>query len=152
MKLAIASLILASTSALADYRVIGITDGDTLTLIDEANQQTKVRISAIDAPERAQPYGQYAKQALSDVCYGKNATIRYVDTDRYGRTVADVSCDGIDAGQHMVSKGMAWVYDKYSSGYEYLYPMQEQAKAATFGLWGDWQNKPVPPSEWRKSK
>ncbi|WP_225972512.1 thermonuclease family protein [Ephemeroptericola cinctiostellae] len=118
-----------------------------------ANVQKKIRISAIDSPEKKQAFGQDAKKTLSDLCFDKTVEIKYIDTDRYGRTVADVACGGIDAGAYMVGKGMAWVYDKYSSGHEFLYPIQQQAKAATLGLWGYRPDLPaVAPWEWRKLK
>lgn len=134
--------------ATAQMRVIGISDGDTLTVFDDTTHvQTKIRISAIDAPEKAQPFGQRSKQALSDLCYGKPASIVYVDADRYGRTVADVSCNGVDVGRAMVGSGMAWAYDKYISGHEYLYPLQEKARRNKTGLWS---MKATPPWDWRK--
>lgn len=106
-------------------------------------------ISAIDAPEKAQPFGQRAKQALSDLCYGKPASIVYVDTDHYGRTVADVSCAGVDVGRSMVGSGMAWAYDKYIAGHEYLYPLQDKARHNKTGLWSI---DATPPWEWRKTQ
>lgn len=49
----------------------------------------------------------------------------------------------------MVSSGMAWVYDKYSRGHVFLYPIQEQAKTERRGLWAD--SEPVAPWLWRKA-
>jgi len=94
--------------------VVGISDGDTLTARCGrigAYERVKVRIAAIDAPEKAQPYGQRSRQALSNICFREQALITEIDTDRYGRTVADVSCNGEDAGSRMVAEGWAWVYD-----------------------------------------
>lgn len=146
-----ALLTLTALHSNAQVRVVGVTDGDTLTVYDQAtNVQTKIRISAIDSPEKKQAFGQAAKQTLSDLCFNRETTINYVDTDRYGRTVADVKCQNIDVGTHMVSLGMAWVYDKYSRGHVFLYPIQEQAKAARRGLWAD--SEPVAPWVWRKIK
>jgi len=85
--------------------VVGISDGDTLTARCGrigAYERVKVRIAAIDAPEKAQPYGQRSRQALSNICFREQALITEIDTDRYGRTVADVSCNGEDAGSRMV--------------------------------------------------
>jgi endonuclease YncB( thermonuclease family) len=93
---------------------VGISDGDTLTARcgrAGAYERVRVRIAAIDAPEKAQPYGQRSKQALSSICFQEKALITEIDTDRYGRTVADVSCNGEDAGSRMVADGWAWVYD-----------------------------------------
>lgn len=143
-------ILLCAITAHAEITVVGISDGDTLTVFDNtAHAQTKIRISAIDAPEKAQPFGQRAKQALSDLCYGKSANIVYVDTDRYGRTVADISCAGVDAGRSMVGSGMAWAYDKYISGHEYLYPIQDKARRNKTGIWNI---EAIPPWDWRKAQ
>lgn len=131
-------------------RVVGISDGDTLTLLDGSNTQYKIRLNAIDAPESGQPFGQASKRALSDICYNTTATVKYVDTDRYGRTVGDVMCNGISANEGMVFRGLAWVYDKYAKNYEYLYPMQDAAKADRVGLWSD--SSSIPPWDWRAGK
>jgi len=74
-------------------KVVGISDGDTLTLLvpDGARfKQVKVRLGEIDTPESKQPYGQRAKQALSDLAFGKQARVVVQDTDRFGRTVGRV--------------------------------------------------------------
>lgn len=133
--------------------VVGVSDGDTLTArcgSAGSYEEVKVRISAIDAPEKRQAYGAKAKEALSDLCFQTEARIREVDRDRYGRTVADVECRGQDAGRHMVSTGMAWTYDRYAKGHGYLYPLQDAARTSRRGLWAD--PAPVPPWEFRKAR
>ena len=98
--------------------VVGIADGDTLTArcdaqADQPAQTMKVRLAEIDAPEKGQAFGNRSKQHLSDVCFKKQAEVRPQTTDRYGRTVARVICDGTDANVEQVRAGMAWVFDKY---------------------------------------
>lgn len=132
--------------------VVGIADGDTLTVRcgpgpADGYKEIRVRLSAIDAPEKGQPFGQRSKQALSDLCFDQRADLRTVATDRYGRTVAEVKCGGKDASAEMVRSGFAWVYDQYSKGYGALYPMQAAARAGRQGLWAD--SAPVPPWEFR---
>lgn len=131
-------------------RVVGISDGDTLTVLDASNTQFKIRLAAIDAPEKAQPFGQRGKQKLSEICFGKNASVIVVSTDRYGRSVADVDCAGINANEAMIQSGLAWVYRKYDKGHEHLYSLEEEAKNAKRGLWAD--SNPIAPWEWRKVK
>ena len=46
------------------------------------------------------------------------------------------------------ASGMAWVFDRYVSD-RGLYAVQDEARAAQRGLWGD--ADPVAPWEWRKS-
>lgn len=36
--------------------VVALSDGDTLTILDDAHQQHRVRLAGIDAPERRQPF------------------------------------------------------------------------------------------------
>ncbi len=131
-------------------RVVGISDGDTLTILDASNTQFKIRLAAIDAPEKAQPFGQRGKQKLSEICYGKNSSVNVVSTDRYGRTVGDIDCAGINANQAMIESGLAWVYRKYDKGHEHLYVLEEEARNARRGLWTD--SNPIGPWEWRKIK
>lgn len=131
--------------------VVSVSDGDTLTArCGDPGQfyQVKVRVSAIDAPEKAQPFGQRSRQALADLCFQQPAAITPRGRDRYGRTVADVECRGQDAGQAQVRAGMAWVFDRYARGYESLYRLQAGAREARAGLWTD--AEPVPPWDWRK--
>ncbi len=131
-------------------RVVGVSDGDTLTILTNSKSQVKIRLAAIDAPEKSQAFGSQSKQALSDTCFGKAASIEIVDTDRYGRTVGVVTCDGVRANDAQVSAGMAWVYRKYAEGFGHLYKLEEGARASQIGLWRD--KNPTPPWEWRKAK
>ena len=132
--------------------VIAISDGDTLTArcgAPGASEQVKVRLSAIDAPEKRQPFGERSRQALAALCFQVEARISVRDTDRYGRSVADVECRGKDAGSHLVSTGMAWVYDRYAKGYSHLYPLQAAAQHERLGLWAQ---EAVAPWEWRRNQ
>jgi endonuclease YncB( thermonuclease family) len=129
-------------------RVVGISDGDTLTVLRD-REQVKVRLVEIDAPEKAQAFGEKSKQSLSELCFDKPATLTETGKDRYGRTLARVQCDGIDSNAEQVRRGMAWVYRKYAPKDSPLYAVEAQAKAARRGLWAD--DAPVPPWEWRRT-
>lgn len=127
--------------------VIAIADGDTLTA--RCPEQTiKIRLAEIDAPEKAQPFGARSKQSLSDLCFKVEATILAEKRDRYGRTVAHVTCNGKDAGAAQIQAGMAWVYTQYSTDAA-LPPMEAEARAAGLGLWVD--PSPTPPWLWRRT-
>jgi micrococcal nuclease len=128
--------------------VIGISDGDTLTLLVDQTP-VKIRLAEIDAPEKSQAFGNRSKQSLSDLCYRREASYVQQAKDRYGRIVARVSCEGIDASRHQVEQGMAWVYLKYQTD-PALSPVEAIARAEKRGLWAD--PDPVPPWEWRKSQ
>lgn len=127
-------------------KVVGISDGDTLTVLVD-KQQMKVRLAEIDAPEKAQPFGQKSRQSLSSLCFQKRATVDVQDTDRYDRSIAKVTCDGVDANVEQVRSGMAWVYRRYSEDAA-LIDLETEAQQAGRGLWLD--PSPVPPWEWRK--
>lgn len=141
-------LLVISFPAYADFsgRVVSIADGDTITVLVE-RQQVKVRLVEIDAPEKAQAFGNRSKHSLSDMCFDKEARIQEKSKDRYGRTLGRVFCDGLDANAEQVRRGMAWVYDKYVTDHS-LYPLQDGARAASRGLW--YEPDPIPPWDWRR--
>lgn len=130
-------------------RVVGVSDGDTLTLLTAEKQQVKVRLGEIDTPERKQPYGTRAQQALSDLTYNKQARVVVQDTDRYGRTVGRVFVGATDVNAEMVKQGAAWVYRQYLKD-QSLLTIEQQAKAAKRGLWGLPETERCPPWDWRK--
>jgi endonuclease YncB( thermonuclease family) len=133
-------LLLAGPLPAAEYagRVTSISDGDTLALLvpDGASyRQVKVRLGEIDTPESRQPYGERAKQTLSDLAFGKQARVVVQDTDRYGRTVGRVYVGGTDVNAEMIRQGAAWAYRQYLKD-QSLLRLEAEAKAAKRGLWG----------------
>lgn len=127
-------------------RVVGVTDGDTVTLLTEQKEQVKIRLNQIDAPEKSQAFGMKSKQSLSDLCFGKPATVESHGKDKYGRTIGALSCDGVDANEAQIKAGMAWVYRQYSHD-AHLIALEDEAKAKSIGLWGD--ASPTPPWDFR---
>lgn len=138
-----------TTAALLVGLVIAIADGDTLTVLNADKEQVRVRLAEIDAPERKQPFGNRSRQALADMCFRVEATVKVVDVDRYGRTIGRVECAGADANAEQVRNGMAWVYPRYATDAT-LYQLQDEARAAGRGLWAD--HDPAAPWEWRHRK
>lgn len=134
-----------ATAADIEGRVVGIADGDTLTVLHQ-REQTKVRLAEIDAPEKAQPFGQRSRQSLADLCAHQPVRVQGKGRDRYGRTIGRVWCAGVDANAEQVRRGMAWVYDRYATD-QALYTLQTDARSAHRGLWVD--AYPIPPWEWR---
>jgi endonuclease YncB( thermonuclease family) len=94
-------------------KVIHVADGDTITVLDANKVQHKIRLSGIDAPEKAQPFGDKAKQSLSDLVFGKPVSVETDKTDRYGREVGKVLVDSVDANLEQVRRGLAWHYKAY---------------------------------------
>ena len=145
------------TSSLADTitgKVVSVADGDTLTILDSARAQHKVRLAQIDAPETghgknkpAQPFGNDSKQSLAELTFGKTVTASCGDTDRYGRSVCGITVDGLDVNREQVRRGMAWVYRRYAHD-KTLFQVEEEAQSAKRGLWR--VPGAVPPWEWRK--
>lgn len=135
----------------AEYsgKVVGISDGDTLTLLTAEKQQIKVRLAEIDTPESAQPYGTRAKQALSGLAFNKQARVVVQDVDRYGRTVGRVYVGNMDVNAEMIRQGAAWVYRQYARDRS-LFALEDQAKASKRGLWNLSEAEKCAPWDWRK--
>ncbi len=121
--------------------------------MDESKSQHKIRLAGIDAPEKAQAFGNRSKEALSDCAFGKQATVETNKTDRYGRLVGKVIVEGKDCNLRQVQLGLAWHYKAYereqSATDRKAYSEEEnEARAARRGLWVD--ARPVPPWDFRQ--
>jgi endonuclease YncB( thermonuclease family) len=135
--------------------VIGISDGDTLTLLDQHHDQHKVRLAGIDAPEKRQDFGQRAKQNLSAMAYGQQATVEGRKIDRYGRLIGKVIVGGTDVNLRQIEMGLAWHYKAYEReqmpGDRLAYAAAENAaRSLRRGLWASPQ--PTPPWEFRRER
>lgn len=128
--------------------VVGVHDGDTITVLDIEKHQTKVRLAEIDAPELDQPYGNKSKQMLSDLVFDKDVTIQKQSVDKYDRTVGRVFLGEIDINLLMVKLGGAWAYREYLND-DTLLSVEEDAKTFGSGLWGLQEDQRIPPWEWR---
>ncbi|CAO2181026.1 unnamed protein product [Urochloa humidicola] len=109
----------------------------------------RIRLRGIDAPESLMPYGKEAKEELARLLQGKTLKISIYDSDRYGRLVGDVDCNGVFVQEHMLKKGLAWHYTAYDHHME-LTKWENQARASQTGLWA--LPDPEKPWEWRKKK
>lgn len=146
---------LVVSSAFADQltgRVVSIADGDTVTVLDGSNQQHKIRLAGIDAPEKKQPYGEFAKQHLASLVFNRQVIVEWDKTDRYQRIVGKVLVNGNDANLEQLKAGMAWWYEKYrkeqSPADRHRYSEAEQlARQQKVGLWQE--ANPTPPWDWR---
>ena len=131
-------------------KVVGVSDGDTITVLTPANESVKVRLYGIDAPEAKQAFGSRAKQALSILVFGKEVVVEVQNKDRYGRTVGRISADGLPVNVEMVRRGLAWWYRDYAKQNMELAAAQAEAQNAKRGLWVD--KRPIPPWEFRRSE
>lgn len=119
--------------------VIGVTDGDTLTTRC-GDQQLTIRLAEIDAPEAKQPFGRESRMNLRALCFQKEAVVLPQSADRYGRTVARVSCGGHDASSAQAAQGLAWAFTRYLRDPE-IKRLEQGARDAGRGLW----SQVVPP-------
>lgn len=147
--LIITALLLTSSYALAEEwtgKVVGVSDGDTLTVLNQQKRPIKIRLVEIDAPEKSQDYGERSKQSLSELCFNKTAKVDDKGQDRYQRTLGRVYCEGIDANAEQVKRGMAWAYRQYLTD-PALADLEQVAKNQKIGLWSD--TSPIPPWDYR---
>ena len=133
-------------------KVVGITDGDTITVIDTDKTEHKIRLMGIDAPEKKQDYGIESKKALSNYIYQREITVEYKKQDRYKRKVGKIILGNQDICLQMIKDGMAWHYKDYekeqSKTDRDLYSQAElKARNEKIGLWQD--IKAIAPSTFR---
>jgi len=153
MRLLLTAILAAiSMSVSADVlfgRVVRVSDGDTVTVLDGNRVQHKVRLAGIDAPESRQAFGARSRQHLSMLVFGRDVQVEWQKIDRYGRIVGKVVVDGVDANRRQVEAGLAWHYLQYqreqSPADRLAYASAErQAREARLGLWTD----PAPVAPW----
>ncbi len=131
-------------------KVVGVSDGDTITVFDANKTEHKIRLMGIDAPEKSQDFGNQSKRALSDYIYQKEVTVEYKKLDKYKRKVGKVILDNQDVCLAMIELGMAWHYKDYEKEQlkidRDLYSQAEiKARYEKRGLWQ--ASNPIAPSE-----
>ncbi len=125
-------------------KVIGVSDGDTITVLDASRVARKVRLAGIDAPEKSQAFGDRSKQHLSELVFGKTVDVDWRKTDKYGRIIGKVIVGGQDANLSQLQSGLAWHYKAYESEQSIAdrdaYAHAESgARVKRTGLWQDQQ-------------
>ncbi len=133
-------------------KVIAITDGDTIKVLDAINRQYTIRLAGIDAPERNQPFGSKSTENVAHLTFGKNVSLDCGKEESYGRLVCKVILDGRDVCLEQVKAGMAWHYkqfqDEQSPADRKSYAdAEDAARIAHLGLWSD--AHPIPPWDFR---
>lgn len=165
--ISIVTAIYISTSAYGatlEGKVVGVSDGDTITVLAEGNKPEKIRLVGIDAPEKRQPYGEKSKLNLSRLVFGKIVEVDWSHKDRYGRIIGKVlfpqgncssKCPTLDAGLSQIEVGLAWHYKQYqseqTSNDRSVYSNAEKrARQERIGLWAE--ASPIPPWSFRRNK
>ena len=110
-------------------------------------------MQGIDAPEKAQPYGQKSKQSLHEMVHGKQVLVDYQKKDKYGRLVGKVLINSVDVCLEQVKRGMAWHYKQFANeqskeDQESYAQAETTAQAQSIGLWKE--KSPTPPWVFRK--
>ena len=142
------ALVAASPHAVFTARVVKITDGDTISVQVEGKRSQKVRLVDIDTPEKDQPYGREARQALAALVANREVRIESRGADDYGRLLARVFVDELDVNAELVRRGAAWVFRKYSDDAKLL-ELEREARAEQRGLWALPASERIPPWHWR---
>ena len=150
-------LFIATDIQAADLRgrVVGVSDGDTITILDSDRRQHEVRLAGIDAPEKSQAFGQASKTSLSEQAFGRDVVVVWDKQDRYGRIIGKILVNQQDVCLQQIRRGMAWHYKQYQKDQALIdrseYSEAEAiARASHVGLWRD--KDPTPPWEWRHKK
>lgn len=129
-------------------KVIAIIDGDTFDILLTGNKKKRIRMDAIDAPEKGMPFYKASKKHLSELCFQKEVYLVYLNSDQHGRSISrSYLSNGTDLSKEMIKSGMAWHYKEYSSDNE-LSKLELQAKEKKIGLWAD--RNPMEPWVCRK--
>lgn len=165
-RLAIALFLLAvpAGAEVLHGEVVGIQDGDTVTVLDDEKRTHRIRLQGIDAPERRQAHSARSTENLSRLVFRKRVEVQWEKRDRYGRIVgkllvAPEGCEDCgrtrDANLAQLESGLAWWYSHYAKEqspedrktYE---AAEREAREAKRGLWVD--PSPTPPWEFRRTK
>ncbi len=130
--------------ALSDYlncpcKVVKVSDGDTVHVLDQSKKKHKIRLGGIDAPEKKQVFGKKSGKNLSNLVAGKNVEVEYSKRDRYGRIIGKLIKDGQDINLMQIKQGFAWHYKFYQKDQSeidrILYSSAEiEAREKTIGL------------------
>jgi len=133
-------------------KVVGVADGDTVTVLDAQHRRYRIRLLGIDAPEQNQAFGQKSKQSLSDQVFGHEVTVESTHKDRFDRWVGKLWLNNVDINLVQIQRGMAWHFKHYArdqpsadrASYDHA---EQQARQARVGLWQD--ANPMPPWQFR---
>ena len=146
----IALLLFASNCFGEDFfRVVGIHDGDSITVLSVEKKQIQIRLEGIDAPELKQAFGSRAKEHLSSLIMGKDVTLIVKGEDLYKRSLSKIFLGAQDVNLTMISDGFAWHYSKYSKDKKFA-EAEAEARTKKKGLWKD--QDPVAPWDYRSNQ
>ena len=141
------SLLCFSLNSFGSYLVVDVVDGDTLWMLENGVKK-KLRLSQIDAPERAQPFGDESADFLKELILNKEINVIFQSKkDRYGRYLGEIFLDNTNINKLLVRNGFAWVYVQYVTDETY-YEDLKIAKKQKLNIWSS--DEQISPWEWRR--
>ncbi|WP_101690765.1 thermonuclease family protein [Dysgonomonas massiliensis] len=128
-------------------KIVRVSDGDTIVLLDSTNTQHRIRLDGIDCPEKGQPFGRKATDFLKELTTGKTIIVEWEKKDRYNRILGVVYADNINVNKELLKNGLAWHYKHFNNDQE-LADLEQQAKDKKLNIWSE--KNPIEPYRWRK--
>jgi micrococcal nuclease len=130
-------------------QVVGVSDGDTFTLLAAGDKRIRVRLYGVDAPEKGQDFSQVAKTFLSDLIFGKEVRLEEKDRDRYGRVVAIAYVGKTNVNEALLAAGLVWHYKQHDKTQSWS-DLEMRAHKERRGIWSI--KDPEPPWDFRRAK
>ena len=96
-------------------KVVHISDGDTITVLDQTRTSYKIRLYGIDAPESKQAFGNVSKQHLGTLLKSGTVKVEWKTKDKYGRILGTVYVNDLNINLKMIQDGMVWHYKRFDS-------------------------------------
>jgi endonuclease YncB( thermonuclease family) len=145
-----------AAASLPEYEVVAnsVHDGDTLRVRSSDGQVLKIRFACVDAPELKQPLGEESRNHLRSFINeaGGKVKVKIIETDRYGRSVAELWTKSGLLQSRMAAAGMAFAYDQYSKNCPHWDAVKSSEKAASELKVGVWRSPNFQrPWDYRKS-
>jgi len=141
-------------------KVIRVMDGDTIEVLSVSSDEkhpVRVRLTGIDAPEKAQSFGEVCRKKLADRVAAREVRVDTRGKDRYSRTLGVIwltTPNGeVDINLQQIEAGCAWHYKQYQRQQKpdervRYSDAEARARSGRLGLWQD--PDPVPPWKFRR--
>lgn len=130
--------------------VVRVLDGDTIDVKTD-KEVVRIRFDSIDAPEKAQPFGQVAKKTLTDWIANQPVTVNITTKDRYGRMIGVVMLEKANVNRAMVERGLAFANTQYLND-KTIQAIENNAKAKKAGVWQIPESQIVKPWDYRHNQ
>lgn len=133
-------------------KVVEVSDGDTVYILDQYRSSRKIWLLGIDAPEPQQHFGPHSKQNLVKLVGGQYVEVKYDKRDKYGRIFGKLIKSGRDINLQQIRDGYAWHYkikpeEQTREDFAQYSNAEAKAKKERTGLWS---SPSIPPWEFRK--